>query len=207
MSESPVSLEDLTGRFPRWLIWHGRSTGLWSALPPRELPKPRLLQSASLDGLAALISHALGRPLPATPTPSASWCLEEESWPVRAARRAVADALDAWHLERWRDDALTVTSELVTNAVSHSRPPIALTLAVMPGPQPRLLIEVTDGSPDLPVPRSPGDHGGFGLTIANSYAEVTVVPHGHGKAVRAVLDWPDQRLPPAPGSGDANADQ
>lgn len=190
MSENPVSLDDLTGRFPRWLIWHGQSTGLWSALPPRDLPRPRLLQSASLDGLAALIAHALGRPHPTSPMPSASWCLDEESWPVRAARRAVADALDAWHLERWRHDALTVTSELVTNAVSHSRPPITLTLAVMTGAQ--LLVEVTDGSPDLPMPRSPGDTGGFGLTIVNSYAKLTVVPHGHGKAVRAVLDWPSQ---------------
>ncbi|GAA2602772.1 ATP-binding protein [Actinomadura fulvescens] len=196
MSEHQVTLHDLTGRFPRWLIWHGRSTGLWSALPPRELPRSRLLQSASLDGLAALMAHALGRPLPATSSaPRASWSLDEHSLPVRAARHAVADALTAWRLQPWRDDAVTVTSELVTNAFSHGRPPVSLTLAVMGGTPPELMVEVSDGSPGLLTPRTPDENGGFGLSVVNCYARLTVTPHGHGKAVRAVLDWP-RPVPP-----------
>ncbi|MEU5884864.1 ATP-binding protein [Spirillospora sp. NPDC047279] len=195
MTDHTVSLAQLTGRFPHWLIWHGRSTGLWSALPPRDLPALRLIQSASLDDLATRIAHALsGRTLQAPPVgASATWRLDEDSWPVRAGRRAVADALDAWRLGRWRDDALTVTSELVTNAVSHGSPPITLTLAVTTnghGAVPELLVEVTDGSPDPPVRRPPGDDGGFGLTVINAYADVTVTPHRGGKAVRARLPEP-----------------
>jgi len=193
MPEQPVTLDELTGLFPQWTFWRGRSTGLWSALPPRELPALRLIQSPTLDDLAAMVAQALGRPAPAATGPRISWRLDENSWPVRAGRRAVSDALDMWKLERWRDDALTVTSELVTNAVNHGAPPITLTLALVTpehGAEPELLIEVTDGSPEPPLHRAPGDDGGFGMTVVNGFANVSIAPHGHGKAVRALLPEP-----------------
>lgn len=63
-------------------------------------------------------------------------------------------------------------SELVTNAVRHAKPPHSLRFTVLGG---MLLLEVTDGSPDLmPVDRGPGGDGlrvgELGLTVVAACA-------------------------------------
>ena len=50
-----------------------------------------------------------------------------------AARRATATQLDRWELDELRPDAELLVSELVTNAVLHSRGDVSLTLAVADG--------------------------------------------------------------------------
>jgi anti-sigma regulatory factor (Ser/Thr protein kinase) len=63
------------------------------------------------------------------------------------ARRSVASALDAWGLGQLGDDAILLTSELVTNAVIHAGTPIVL---VVHRTRRGLRIEVNDEAPSLP---------------------------------------------------------
>ena len=90
------------------------------------------------------------------------------------------------------DDALLLTSELVTNAVRHGRP--AVTLAVQLEPS-ALIVVVTDTGPELPplVPRTPHPDSptGRGLVIVDALATrwgVTPQPGSTGKAVWFALD-------------------
>ena len=90
------------------------------------------------------------------------------------------------------DDALILTSELVTNAVRHGRP--AVTLAVQLEPS-ALIVVVTDTGPELPplVPRTPHPDSptGRGLVIVDALATrwgVTPQPGSTGKAVWFALD-------------------
>lgn len=69
------------------------------------------------------------------------------------ARRSVASALDAWGLGPISDDALLLTSELVTNAVIHAGTPIVLVVQHI---QRRVRIEVNDDAPSLPERRYAG---------------------------------------------------
>ncbi|WP_195098971.1 ATP-binding protein [Nocardia blacklockiae] len=60
-------------------------------------------------------------------------------------------------------DAIQVADELVSNALRHGLPPRTCTVTL--SPEPRLLIEVTDSSPDLPHIRPADDSGGLGLLL------------------------------------------
>ncbi|MCW2948000.1 MAG: hypothetical protein JWR24_4717 [Actinoallomurus sp.] len=66
-----------------------------------------------------------------------------------------------------------VVSEMITNTFRYGRPPIVLTLRL--DDMDRLLIEVSDGDPTPPMSRSPGEDGGFGMSVLHGYADVTVV--------------------------------
>lgn len=90
-----------------------------------------------------------------------------------AARRATRDALagrSGWHEERVYQ-AMLVASELVTNAVTHARPPITLRLELARSPEERLRIQVTDGGAD-PARRTPRPAGecGRGLVVVTTLA-------------------------------------
>jgi anti-sigma regulatory factor (Ser/Thr protein kinase) len=90
----------------------------------------------------------------------------------------------------WDDDRIAeaqlVVSELVTNAVCHALPPVALHLVVHPAPPAdgaapvrpgSLHIRVTDGGPDLRHPDSrPDDEHGRGTDI------VGILTARHGSA-------------------------
>ena len=64
------------------------------------------------------------------------------------ARRLVEHALTSWSLGHRLDDALIVTTELVENALEHTKAAGELCLTRLPG---RVRIEVTDSSSELPV--------------------------------------------------------
>jgi anti-sigma regulatory factor (Ser/Thr protein kinase) len=90
------------------------------------------------------------------------------------------------------EDALILTSELVTNAIRHGRP--AVTLAVHLEPS-ALTVVVTDTGPEQPplVPRTPHPDSptGRGLVIVDALATrwgVTPQPGSPGKAVWFILD-------------------
>ena len=113
----------------------------------------------------------------------------EETAPAEA-RRAVAASLHAWGVPDWlRDDVVLAVSELVTNAVIHARPPIALRLSVN-GPE--VVLEIQDRTLLRPRRRRPddADEHGRGLNILEAVSSswgIRSVPGG--KAVWASFRW------------------
>jgi len=89
------------------------------------------------------------------------------------------------------EDAVLLTSELVTNAVRHGLPPVTLTIAAAVD---CLTVTVSDSSPALPRPMEPAASvtGGRGLHIVQSLAQswgVTLENAGPGKQVWFRLDF------------------
>lgn len=112
---------------------------------------------------------------------------------VPLARRHVRGTLAQWGLGAVADDAETVTSELVTNAIVASaalafRAEVGLLVATCPG---QLMVLVWDASSDRPVRRHDDDDAvagrGLGIVAALS-ARCGWTPDGRGKVVWAVLD-------------------
>ena len=107
---------------------------------------------------------------------------------VSVARRFVAGAIGAGHPQA--DTALLLTSELVTNAVTHSRSRLpGGTVDVVVATRPSgLLISVTDdGSADqVPVVSSrPGAENGNGLLLVTRLANIW----GHSRAAGRTTVW------------------
>ncbi|MEU2926841.1 ATP-binding protein [Streptomyces sp. NPDC007251] len=135
------------------------------------------------------------RPAPGPPPrrSAAAFDLPARPAAVGTARRVVRDLLTAWDVpEGARDDALLVTSELVTNALVHTAGTrIACRLRRMAD---RLRIEVEDqaGGPVLPAARCPGpeDQHGRGLFLVDTLSRdwgVTPVGGRPGRVVWAEL--------------------
>jgi len=110
---------------------------------------------------------------------------------VAAARRFVEEQIREWKLEQMLDDALLISSELVTNAVTHAesscRIRLSLTLA-------RLRIDVLDGGVGTPEPMPPSEteEHGRGLYMVDALTAawgLEDVP-GEGKLVWAELARP-----------------
>lgn len=116
-------------------------------------------------------------------------CLEFESDPemVIAARRFVRDRLTSWEATGQLDNALVVTSELVTNAVLHARTAVTLRVKVSAS---SVRIEVFDENPRLPVasPCPPDATSGRGLALVSSLATTWGIEnHDDGKVVWAEI--------------------
>jgi anti-sigma regulatory factor (Ser/Thr protein kinase) len=77
----------------------------------------------------------------------------------RAARAAVRDALEQWHLSDLVDTATLLASELVTNAVLHGRSPMELQVEQV---QERVRVTVLDGAVRPPARRRYGLGAGTG---------------------------------------------
>ncbi|MFF5922040.1 ATP-binding protein [Streptomyces flavochromogenes] len=123
-------------------------------------------------------------------TSSATRLVVALPWGLRSpavARRLAVRWLEAADCARTAD-AVLVVSELVTNAVRHTRGPCLLTLT---DDGAYLDIAVTDHSEDMPDVHQPagGDHrGGFGLEIMRRLGDsVRVVPRIGGKTVHVAL--------------------
>ena len=103
---------------------------------------------------------------------------------VREARRLVAAAIGAGHPRA--DAALLLTSELVTNAVTHSRsgrPDGTVDVLVATGIY-GLLVAVTDDGSDSNVPAirsSPGAESGNGLLLVETLADAWGYRHRRGR--------------------------
>jgi hypothetical protein len=198
MADHKEIMNELLDRFPGWMIWYGRTTGKWLAMSPQGLPITGLLQSETPEALEAQIIRidpvqaliGLGQRSRAASPWTLSWRLDEEPRPVQTARRLLRDTLDAWQVSHWRDDATVVVSELTTNSAKHGAPPIALTLSLVRNEesgQPELVVGVTDASTTQPAHREPGDTGGFGMTVLNALATITVHVRPGGKTIQARL--------------------
>ncbi|MFE1291372.1 ATP-binding protein [Streptomyces sp. NPDC058751] len=130
--------------------WLARNRALWArALQPvRPLDAPR-----------------------ARVTPwEASWPLSRELTSARRARRLVTAQLGEWNLEELADTAELLVSELVTNALRHTRGPLRLNLSLR---EDRLVCEVEDTEPLGPVRREADadSEGGRGTELLDLLAE------------------------------------
>jgi anti-sigma regulatory factor (Ser/Thr protein kinase) len=109
-----------------------------------------------------------------------------------SARAVVKDTVRAWCVPVDADVAVLLTSELVTNAVTHgTRAAGEFVLLVVACDTAVLRVEVHDGSADLPVPDvSPADaEAGRGLLLVTSLsAEWGFCRTAAGKAVYFTLE-------------------
>jgi len=107
------------------------------------------------------------------------------------ARQATRDTLAAWQLAYLEETAVLLVSELVTNVLRHARSR-ALGMALRLEPVgASLVIEVHDGDPHEPRPRTPGgfDESGFGFVLIEALAgKWGVRQTATGKAVWVELD-------------------
>ena len=93
---------------------------------------------------------------------------------VRQARQFIAQAIDDGHAQA--DTALLLTSELVTNAVRHSRSrlPGGTVELIVAAKAASLLISVIDNGSDVALPQkanNPGGETGNGLLLVESLSD------------------------------------
>jgi anti-sigma regulatory factor (Ser/Thr protein kinase) len=89
------------------------------------------------------------------------------SSPARA-RRFVGEFLERYGIRRTRDDAMLLTSELVTNAISHAQTDAILTIDLT---HEHLRVSVTDHGPGWPGHAAGGDPTeGLGLHFVEQLA-------------------------------------
>ncbi|WP_078629517.1 ATP-binding protein [Streptomyces sp. 142MFCol3.1] len=135
-----------------------------------ELSSPGDVPVSRADKRRALWSRTLEplRPLDAPRArPSAwdaSWPLQRDPTSVRRARKLVIAQLETWNMTEPADTAELLVSEVVTNALRHTRGPLRLNLQVRGS---RLRCEVEDTDPSGPVRRfvDVDAEGGRGLEL------------------------------------------
>ncbi|MFD9464578.1 ATP-binding protein [Streptomyces sp. NPDC060027] len=117
-------------------------------------------------------------PSPRSPSSGGTWPLAHHPTAPRTARQIVATVLKGWRLdEQSADTVLLVVSELVTNAIEHAQPPVALHLH-REHVGDRVWVGLTDGGPApthgaWTTTCAPEEHG-RGLDIIDTLA------HSHG---------------------------
>ena len=165
-------------------------------MAPPSLPKPLgRMPRGRLAGHPDLPDHSGHSPQ------SGMFVLTAAPASVSTARREVRELLDAWGVgSDASDNALLVTSELVTNALTHAASErIVCRLRLTAG---RLHIEVEDENRGgtLPAQRRPGpdEQCGRGLLLVDVLSSdwgVHDAPHGSGRVVWAEL--PTEQTEPA----------
>ncbi|MBF9073620.1 SpoIIE family protein phosphatase [Streptacidiphilus sp. NEAU-YB345] len=106
---------------------------------------------------------------------------------LAGARRELRGILHDWHEPDGVDAAVLLVSELLANVLLHTDQEAALT-AELTGPagERRLRVEVSDGSDELPLRRSPGEmaSSGRGLVLLDLLADGWGArPLGEGKSI------------------------
>lgn len=146
-----------------------------------------VLKDAELDYLVDLLESVGHRQ-----ASEAAIDLPQDPTSVRKARAFVGRQLVEWGLEQLLDDALLVTSELTTNALTHAESACQLRLALTPA---TLRIDVLDtgtGTPEPQLPSTTSEHGrGLHLVDALTNAWGLEVVSGEGKLVWAELSRQD----------------
>ena len=124
------------------------------------------------------------------PTPLIALALSGTPYSAQMARFYVRAALAYHDLGDFTDDAVAVTSELVTNAIEHAgAPQFGLQIVRLADPE-AVAVMVTDPSPLPPIKRDPpGDNEhGRGLYIVEALSDRWGwQPAAPGKAVYAIL--------------------
>jgi CheY-like chemotaxis protein len=123
------------------------------------------------DGLLSIIATAGGPPpTPGTPDPFVARTVLTAALTAPGIARGFADkTLQEWHLEHLSETVVLLTSELVTNAVTHAESDLELTLQLVDG---FLRVEVYDRSNTDPQQRSPALDvpGGRGIALVDALA-------------------------------------
>jgi anti-sigma regulatory factor (Ser/Thr protein kinase) len=117
--------------------------------------------------------------------PASATTLPARPTSVGVARRFLVQLLEAWDLQGLEYDASVVLSELVTNAVLHARTEVRLEVSYEDSV---LRLEVSDGSPKLPMAKRPNPQAatGKGLVLIDALAtEWGVRPEPNGKTIWA----------------------
>jgi DNA-binding NarL/FixJ family response regulator len=117
--------------------------------------------------------------------------LPQDATSVSAARRFVAATLKEWDLAPLLDDALVVTSELATNAITHAESGCHIRLSVTSTTLRIDVIDTGSGTPE-PQPESATEEHGRGLHLVDALTTawgLEIVP-GEGKLVWAELGRP-----------------
>lgn len=119
-----------------------------------------------------------------------AFTLPGNPYSVQMARCCIRAALTCHQLGDYAEDAETVTSELVTNAIKHAdAPQFGLEVMRLAGSG-AVAVIVTDPSPNPPVKRDPSEdiEHGRGLNIVDALsASWGWRPQDPGKAVYAIL--------------------
>ncbi|WP_244189188.1 ATP-binding protein [Streptomyces incarnatus] len=124
---------------------------------------------------------------------AAAFDLPAQPAAVGTARRVVRDLLSAWGVPGGtRDDAVLVTSELVTNALVHAAGERITCRLHGTADRIRIEVEDQDGGPTRPAARRPGadDQHGRGLFLVDALCRdwgVTPVPGRPARVVWAEL--------------------
>ncbi|MER6573356.1 ATP-binding protein [Streptomyces sp. NPDC001093] len=128
---------------------------------------------------------------------AAAFDLAAQPTAVGTARRVVDDLLTAWGVpDGPRDDAVLVTSELVTNALVHAAGERIACRLHGTADLIRIEVEDQDGGPTLPAARRPGpdDQHGRGLFLVDALSRdwgVTPESGGPARVVWAELPYDD----------------
>jgi anti-sigma regulatory factor (Ser/Thr protein kinase) len=135
-----------------------------------------------------------GRPAGARDAPAdgGTWRLRHRPEAAREARAITADVLRQWPVAKETADVvLLVVSELVTNAVEHARPPLALSLRRDAAEGGRVRVEVTDAGPadregEWAASCAEGEHGrGLGIV------DLVATAHGDRQETGRSIHWAD----------------
>lgn len=120
-----------------------------------------------------------------------AFTLPSTPYSVRIARFYVRAALNEHGLGEYATDAETVTSELVTNAITHAGGPAVRVEVLHLAGSGAVSVIVADNSPEPPVLRAPDAESvqWRGLHIVDALsARWGWTPQGAGKAVYAILN-------------------
>ncbi len=119
------------------------------------------MRSSSVRALA----HIVAAPHPL----SGGMHLAHEPLSAGVARGHVRSVVAEWAQSERVQDALLLTTELVSNAILHGWPDVVLRAELADGE--RLRVEVFDSSPALPRVRAAWAGGGRGLAIVDETAD------------------------------------
>ncbi|MBE1563705.1 ATP-binding protein [Nonomuraea africana] len=107
--------------------------------------------------------------------------LAEELDSITVAREIAGRFLQQAAYGGAHDDVLLVVSELVTNALLHGLGPPLFRMSASAA---KVRVEVADSGTELPVPREPGPHDGWGLQVIERVCSSWgAIPHEGGKVV------------------------
>ncbi|MEU6959387.1 ATP-binding protein [Streptomyces chrestomyceticus] len=145
--------------------WLGAAGGMAPSSSPPSEPGATTLRREDPVTMAAIRPTAIG-------IPGYSETLRCEPESVGRARRLVGTALGAWGLHELADQATLVTSELVTNALEHSKRRY-MRLRVSRLAPDRVVVCVTDRSLAPPILRAPNeqDMNGRGLLLVDALSD------------------------------------
>jgi DNA-binding NarL/FixJ family response regulator len=148
-------------------------------------------KDAGLHYLVDLL-EALGQPH----ATEATIDLPHELTSVATARRFVSQQVTDWQAQQILADAVLVTSELTTNAITHAGSSCRIRLSLTPAALRIDVIDVGSGTPEPQLADLTSEHGrGLGMVAAVAAAWGTETLPGEGKLVWAELRRPADGYP------------